>query len=48
MHRNYVKPAESTYEFNFPKIYGTSTAKAFFDGIFEEMMDGEAPRRDDM
>ena len=40
MHKAFVKPAENTYEFNFPKFYGLSSAKAFYDSVFEDMMDG--------
>jgi hypothetical protein len=48
MHKNYVKPSENTYEFAFPKFYGLASAKAFYDSVFEDMLEGEAPRRDEM
>ena len=48
MHKTFVKPAENTYEFSFPKFYGLASAKAFYDSVFEDMMDGEAPIRDEM
>ncbi len=47
MHKNFVKPAENTYEFNFPKFYGLSSAKAYYDSMFEDMNDGDSPMRDD-
>lgn len=47
MHKNFVKPAENTYDFNFPKFYGLASAKAFYDSMFEDMLDGESPVRDD-
>ena len=48
MHKNFVKPSENTYEFSFPKFYGLASAKAFYDSVFEDMMDGEVPRKDEM
>ena len=48
MHKNFVKASENTYEFNFPKFYGIASAKAYYDSVFEDMMDGEAPRREEM
>lgn len=46
MHKSFVKPEENTYEFNFPKFYGLSSAKAFYDSLFEDM--GRVPRCDEM
>ena len=43
MHKNFVKPHENTYEFNFPKFIGLSSAKAFYDSMFEDFLEGEAP-----
>lgn len=43
MHKNFVKPAENTYEFNFPKFYGMAGAKSFYDSVFEDMLNGETP-----
>jgi hypothetical protein len=48
MHKNFVKPSENTYDFSFPKFYGLASAKAFYDSVFEDMLGGEAPRRDEM
>jgi hypothetical protein len=48
MHKNFVKPHENTYEFNFPKFYGIANAKAFYDSMFEDFLEGEAPRRDEL
>ena len=36
MHKNFVKPSESTYEFAFPRFYGLASAKAFYDSFFAE------------
>lgn len=48
MHKNFVKPNENTYEFNFPKFMGLGAAKAFYDSMFEDFLEGETPSRDDM
>lgn len=48
MHKNFVKPGENTYDFNFPKFYGLANAKAFYDSMFEDINGGEAPRRDEL
>jgi hypothetical protein len=57
MHKNFVKPSESTYDFVFPKFYGLASAKAFYDSFFAEeqgILDengngvGDQPCRDDM
>lgn len=48
MHKNYVKPSENTYEFNFPKSYGGAGAKSFYDSMFEDILGGEEPKRDEM
>lgn len=41
MHKNFVKPNEGTYEFEFPKFYGLKGAKAFYDQFFENLVSGE-------
>lgn len=56
MHKNFVKPSESTYEFAFPRFYGLASAKAFYDsffaeehGLLDEDGNGQAPHhRDDI
>jgi hypothetical protein len=47
MHKNYVKPSESTYEFEFPKFHGLANAKEFYDSFFADEFDGEKPIRDE-
>lgn len=36
MHKHFVKPAESTYDFEFPRFFGLNSAKAFYDSFFAE------------
>jgi hypothetical protein len=36
MHKNFVRPQESTYEFDFPKFFGLASAKAFYDSFFAD------------
>jgi len=48
MHKTFVKPSESTYEFAFPRFYGLASAKAFYDSYFEDEQDGQKPSRDEM
>ena len=39
MHKHFVKPAESTYEFSFPRFFGINIAKAFYDSFFADELE---------
>jgi len=47
MHRNFVKPQENSYEFEFPKFYGLEGANAFYDSFFEDLLEGEQPQKEE-
>lgn len=48
MHKMFVRPAESTYEFAFPNFFGIGSAKEFYDSFFADEYDGEKPAKEEM
>lgn len=48
MHKKFIKEDQTTYQFQFPQIIGLAGAKAFYDELFEEMLDGEAPQQQEL